>query len=104
MDSSVDLPHPEGPETDRYSPRVMSSETSSSARVSSSASPSKTRLTRSSRMSGRFGSSGSGSAVRVPRQRHQDMVCRHPLSSRESAHVIRPDARPFVPVAVDSAN
>src|SRR5205814_6455903 len=59
IDSSVDLPQPDGPETEMYSPRSMSRVTSSSARVSSSASPLNTLLTPSSRISGRFGSASS---------------------------------------------
>src|SRR6267143_6486112 len=52
MARNVDLPHPDGPDTDRYSPRSMSSVTSLSAQVSSSASPLKTLLIPSSRISG----------------------------------------------------
>ncbi len=53
MERNVDLPQPEGPETDTYSPRPMSADTSHSARVSSSASsPLKTLVMCSSRMSG----------------------------------------------------
>src|SRR6185503_19012432 len=53
MERNVDFPQPEGPETDTYSPRPMSTDTSHSARVSSSvSSPLNTLVRCSSRMSG----------------------------------------------------
>ena len=62
IDRNVDLPQPDGPDTATYSPRAMSTVTSSRARVSSSASPLNTRLTCSSRMTGMFGSTGVSAA------------------------------------------
>src|SRR6187399_161413 len=73
IDRNVDLPHPDGPETETYSPRAISRDTESSARVSS---PSlrNTLLTLSRRIKGPVRSSLGSlvSAVR-PRLRHQGM-------------------------------
>src|SRR5262245_57186434 len=52
IDRNVDLPQPDGPDTDTYSPRSISTVTFRSATAGSSASPSKVLVTPSRRMSG----------------------------------------------------
>jgi hypothetical protein len=70
IDRNVDFPQPDGPETDTYSPRLISSVTSDSARVSSSAaSPLKTFVIPWRRTSGRLGSAGD-SELGCSRRRH----------------------------------
>src|SRR5262245_12107567 len=73
MESRVDLPHPDGPETETYSPTLMSTDTPSSARVSSP-SARKTLLTLSSRISGSEGSDVSAVRLAGSRLRHQAMA------------------------------
>ena len=78
IERNVDLPHPDGPETETYSPRAMSTVTSSSARVSSSASPFEDSLTCSSRMTGMSGPGGwTGCAGCCSPLRHHDIVFPH---------------------------
>src|SRR3954471_20129481 len=78
IDRNVDLPQPDGPETETYSPRSMSIVTPSSARVSPSSAPApalNTLLTPSKRMSGRVAGSTAGSSTRSVFSRfHQAIV------------------------------
>src|SRR4029453_3770890 len=68
---NVDFPQPEGPETETYSPRPMSTVTSRRAHVSSSASPLNTLLTPCRRMRGRLPSPACFWVSRVSvRRRH----------------------------------
>ena len=69
----MDLPHPDGPDTETYSPRAIEIDTESRALISSSASPRYTLLTFSSRITGAFGSTATSPGAGSERLRHQDI-------------------------------
>src|SRR6478735_9503662 len=70
MDRNVDFPQPDGPDTDTYWPRSMSTVTSRKATAGSSASPSKVRVTPSSRISGRSAAGAVSDVDRASRFHH----------------------------------
>src|SRR5215831_6881442 len=92
MERNVDLPQPDGPDTDRYSPRSMSSVRSFSAQVSSFESVLKILVIPSRRTSG-ICESPLDSPAAVDFLRHHTMVLEPATASASAASISDLDER-----------
>src|SRR5215510_14652696 len=90
IDRNVDLPQPDGPDTDTYSPRSMSTVTFRSATAGSSASPSNTLVMPSRRIKG-IGPAVAAFAADFESRFHQAMWDRR-IGRRNGPKCWRPDA------------